>query len=473
MPKYLFSLVNKLGAAIFCISLILFNSQLSQATASAIPSLVSFVISPNSVDIATPNTLVNFDLTVNNSSGIASVQTLATLTNGIGAATTLRLVRTDYPVDYSLQTVKFHGALVIPTSMPSGVYTASASPITGLNSDGSLGFPTSTLSGLTSSTLKGAEGGLQIRNAGNLNYSYPTFSGPAFNKSLISTFIDPKYAAAPDPIWKVGETFNVNTYYEPTIPTIPLKLRVNTPIVCTSSGSILTLVSTGGCSFTVYTDKTVDYQSYRDDEVITVASARIKPTYSVGTIPTQSSTSLPLSIAGPTIFSPLGLVLPVAATPSICFPVGSYITVISGGTCTVNYSTPATPLFLASDIFPLTFQITRTVQTLSFNPLATTSLVGKAMPLSASASSGLPVTFQSDSPSICTTSGNSLNFVGAGSCLVEAVQSGSATIAPASLAQTILVSSSPAPSKKIICVKAGKSKVFVGTKCPAGYKVKK
>ena len=173
------------------------------------------------------------------------------------------------------------------------------------------------------------------------------------------------------------------------------------------------------------------------------------------------------------MYGPAGIVIPVSATPTVCYPVGTYITVISGGICTLNYSTPASSTYLASDVYPLTFEITRSTQTVAFTAVPPAPIAGKTLNLSATSTSGLPITFQSDSPSICSVNGSSLNLLKSGSCVVEAVQSGSATIAPASLAQTILVSSAPAPSKKIVCVKAGKSKVFVATKCPTGYKVKK
>ena len=271
----------------------------------------------------------------------------------------------------------------------------------------------------------------------------------------------------------MGEIFDPKNYYQLKVPTLTLKIRANTPTVCTSDGILLTLVGVGSCSFTVYTDANSDYRFYQDNQVATIASARSKPVYSVGAIPTQSSASLPFTIQGPFIYGVLGLIVPSSASPEVCYATGAYINVISGGTCTLNYSSPASSSYLASDIYPLTFQITRSTQTVAFTAIPSAPIAGKTLSLSATSTSGLPITFQSDSPSICSVNGSSLNLLKSGSCVVEAVQSGSATIAPASLAQTILVSSAPAPSKKIVCVKAGKSKVFVGTKCPTGYKVKK
>ena len=437
------------------------------------PTLVSFTLTPDTIDVATSNAVASFDLTVQNPTGIASTQTMVTLADSAGNTLITYLTRTDMPINLSLQNVKFHGTLVIPSTLPPGAYTARSAPVIGLDSSGANSYPSDAFYASTTSKVVGAANSLLIRNGGNLNYNYSTFIGPTFNNVLGASFTNPKYLTAALPIWKVGESFDPSNFYQLNVATLSLKVSSSTPSTCPSNGATLTLIATGPCSFTVYTDKTSDYQYKKDDESVSITSARTKPIYTVGTIPTQSSAILPLSIQGPFVYGPLGLVTPVSATPTVCYPTGTYINIVSGGTCTLNYSTQATPTVLGSDIFPLTFQITRTSQSISFVTPGTAVFSRNSLTLAATSSSGLPVAFQSDAPSICSVNGNSLSLLKPGSCVVEAIQAGSATIAPASLAQTILVSSSPAPSRKIICVKAGKSKVFVGTKCPAGYKVKK
>jgi len=159
--------------------------------------------------------------------------------------------------------------------------------------------------------------------------------------------------------------------------------------------------------------------------------------------------------------------------------VGSYITIISGGTCTLNYSTVETSSYLASDSYPMTFQITREAQTLTFILPTAANLASKVLVLKAAASSGAGVSFQSNSESICSVTGNSLNLLAPGTCQVQASAPGSTTISPATLTQSISITGSASPlgkkpvAQKIACVKNGKSKTFRGTKCPAGYKAKK
>ena len=449
------------------------------ADAPTKPTVVSFTMTPDTVDISTPNTVVTFNLVVTNLTGISTIQTQVTLSDGGNNSLATSLIRTDSPLKSTLPTVTFQGTLTIPSSLPNGAYFATAKPVSALNSDGSVGFSSDLLYATSKSKVLGAEDALLVRKSGDLNYNYPTFTGPAYDKTLGLNFINPKYNLVSSPVWKVGDSFNPTDYYEVTIPTLSLKVKANTPTFCTSDGVTLKFIVIGACSFTVYTDKTLDYQSQKSDQVVSVTAARTKPTYAVGSIATQSSTTLPLSIQGPFIYGPLGLVIPVTTTPTVCYPSGIYITVISGGTCTVNYSSSATADFQASDVYPLTFQITRTAQSVSFTPPATASLASKILTLSATATSGGIVAFQSNSPTICSVTGNSLNLLNAGSCQVEALQAGNATISPASAIQSIVVTGSVAPvvkkpaMKKIVCVKSGKSKTFSGTKCPAGYKVKK
>jgi hypothetical protein len=69
-------------------------------------------------------------------------------------------------------------------------------------------------------------------------------------------------------------------------------------------------------------------------------------------------------------------------------------------------------------------------QSITFGP-APTVMVGSVGTLNATASSGLPVSFASNTPSICTVSGNTVTGVALGSCTVAADQPGDAQYAAA------------------------------------------
>jgi hypothetical protein len=480
-------MMKNLKMRFFVASLAMFSLagalQPAQADIAAKPIVNSFTLSQDVVDLASGNTKVTIDLVVSNPTGISSSQTIATLSDGGANSAVLPLVRTDSPMNNALQTVKFEGTVNIAT-LPAGAYSVTAAPITGLNANGTTGLPTDVLTATTSSKVVGAKNALLIRSNGDLNFAYSTFIGPAFNKSLGNVYVNPNYNTVSAPIWKVGEVFNPTDYYEITVPSLALKVKTTTPSVCSTDGVKLNLIATGACSFTVYTDKTSDYRYFNDDQTVTVTAARVKPTYVISKIPTQSSATLPLSIQGPYVMSPSGLVTPTTATPSVCYGAGFYITIISGGTCTLNYASPGDANYLPSDVYTLSFEISRTAQTVSLTAPSTVALAAKSVALSATASSGQLVTFLSSTPNVCSVTGSSLNLLAAGTCHITASQIGTATIAPASADQNIVITggssipktaSKPSvkATKKLVCVKNGKTQIFTSKKCPSGYKTKK
>ena len=142
-------------------------------------------------------------------------------------------------------------------------------------------------------------------------------------------------------------------------------------------GLVLKLISIGSCSFTIFTNETKDYLYFKSDQVKDVSAARTKLVYNVGIIPTQSSKNLPLNIEGPFVYGPLGLVIPTSKTPEVCVPINSYIRVTSGGTCTLLYSSIEDANYLASDIFTLSFEISRSNQTIQFELPSSIDLASK------------------------------------------------------------------------------------------------
>ena len=70
-------------------------------------------------------------------------------------------------------------------------------------------------------------------------------------------------------------------------------------------------------------------------------------------------------------------------------------------------------------------------QTITFGPLPNQPFGTAAFNVSATASSGLPVTFASTTPTVCTVSGSTVNLVSAGACTLQATQAGNTTFAAA------------------------------------------
>src|SRR5207253_489413 len=82
-------------------------------------------------------------------------------------------------------------------------------------------------------------------------------------------------------------------------------------------------------------------------------------------------------------------------------------------------------------------------QTITFNALASKTFGDAAFTVSATATSGLAVTFSSTTTSVCTVSGSTVTLVAAGTCTIAANQAGNASYnAAPQVTQSFTVSAS-------------------------------
>jgi hypothetical protein len=114
-------------------------------------------------------------------------------------------------------------------------------------------------------------------------------------------------------------------------------------------------------------------------------------------------------------------------TPSVCLVSGAWVSVDSTGSCTVQATQAGSGNYLAAAPVSQTFSVSHstktTGQTIGFSPIAT-QIAGATVNLSATASSGLTVSFQTLAPSVCTVSGTTASLVAYGTCFVQATQGG-------------------------------------------------
>jgi hypothetical protein len=452
------------------------------AQANERPIVESFIFTPNDVELISANTNISFELVVSHPSGIKNTQTAATLTGPYGSTLSVNLIRNDSPINLSLTKVTFRGTLTVPQAIPAGAYTISVAEV---NNNSSAGYEYGT-GVITPSKLRdliGAENVLLVRNSGDLNLVYDTFIGPTHNTSLGVSYNNPaKYNNNNPPIWKVGEVYDPSKYFELRVPTLPLIVTSSTPSVCSTDGKELKLIATGNCTFKVSTAKTKNYTLKEITQDVTITAARSKPELVLSVIANQTSKSLPKMIEIFRVFSPTGVyILPQATTPAVCIASGFYVQIVGGGTCTLTYQSEANTSYFASDLYKVSFEVTRDQQTITFAPVTTADIATKSLTLTAAASSGGAVTFASTSTENCTISGSTLNLLKAGNCVVTATQSGTSTLAPVTTSATItltgtVVTPKPVVTKKtIVCVKGKATKKVSGInpKCPKGYKVKK
>jgi len=447
------------------------------AHANVQPVVESFTFTPNEVELFSVDTKVVFELVVSHPSGIENLSTKVSLTSSRGDTLSVQLIRADSPVNTTLNKVTFKGTLTVPRDIYSGVYSVTAASVKN-NTSAGYQYETGTIISGKVRSIVGAENGLVVRSNGDINLIYDTFVGPAYDTTLGIAFNDiSKFNSSNTPIWKVGEVYNPTKYFELRVPSLSISVSSSTPTVCSSNGKELTFLKEGTCSFIVFTAKTNDYASKTSNQTVSVTSARTKAVLAVEKIVNQTSKDLPKSIEiGRVYFVTEGYVLPKSTTPSICLANGFFVRIISGGTCTLTYQTTETADYLASDLYTISFDVTRDPQTISFSLPSTANVSSKSLALSSTASSGAAVTYATTSAGICSITGSTLNLLKSGNCAVTATQAGTSTLAPISATSTVMITGSLAPvNKTITCVMGKKIKKVSGAnpKCPKGYKLKK
>ena len=128
------------------------------------------------------------------------------------------------------------------------------------------------------------------------------------------------------------------------------------------------------------------------------------------------------------------------STTSVCSlgtPVGNSavtatVTGTAQGSCTVATNQPAvtsgTTRYLAADEKTLNITVSKKDQSIGTPGVSpNTILVGNTSTVSATASSGLPVSYSASPSTVCTNSGGTITGVGAGNCTVTVSQAGDST----------------------------------------------
>jgi hypothetical protein len=467
----------KIKSALITALLITGLMPITASYANVKPVVESFTFTPNDVELISANTNVAFELVVSHPAGIRNTTTRVSLTGPFGSTLATNLIRTDSPLNLALTKVTFKGTLAIPQNINTGAYAVSVAEVSN-NSSAGYEFGTGVITPSKLRDLVGAESALLIRNNGELNLVYDTFVGPTHNTTLGIAYSNPSvYNNNNPPIWKVGETYTPSKYFESRVAALPLVVTTSTPTICSTDGRELKLIANGYCTFKVATLKSKDYALKEVTQVIEITAARSKPELVIGTIASQTSKNLPKTVEIFRVYSPSGTwILPQATTPTVCIAAGFYVQVIGGGTCTLTYQSEATTTFLASDLYKVSFEVTRDPQTITFSLPTSVNLSSKTVALSATTSSGGALLYSTSTPDSCSVTGLTLNLLKSGNCSVTATQPGTTTIAPISATTTVMIAGTIAPTKKTItCVKGKKTKKVSGTnpKCPKGYKVKR
>jgi Bacterial Ig-like domain (group 3)/Beta-propeller repeat len=202
-----------------------------------------------------------------------------------------------------------------------------------------------------------------------------------------------------------------------------------TTAICTVSGSTVTLIAVGTCTIRAAQAGNTAYAPAPNVDQSFTVTAPIAQTISFEALSNVPFGSQPFNV---TAMASSGLPVSFASlTTGVCIVDGNTVTVIVIGTCTVRASQAGDATHAAAPNVDRSFSVTVASQTISFLPISNRPLDVLPIELRATASSGLPVNFASQAPTVCRVNDNWVTLLIAGMCTIRASQPGSASYSAA------------------------------------------
>lgn len=161
------------------------------------------------------------------------------------------------------------------------------------------------------------------------------------------------------------------------------------------------------------------------------------------TIDFPALTDTPLTTGTVSVNATATSSLPVGftgATPAVCTVSGGTVSLVSVGICTIDADQPGDGTYQPAPRIVRSFSVTDASggagsvqpQAITFAQPADVSISAGTTALTATADSGLTVSFTSTTPAVCTVSGSTVTLAARGTCTINANQPGNAQYAAAS-----------------------------------------
>ena len=215
-----------------------------------------------------------------------------------------------------------------------------------------------------------------------------------------------------------------------------------TTLVCTISGSTVTIVSVGTCTIAANQAGNVNYNA-APQVTSNIVVSQAAQTITFGVQAAKSFNSPPFLLS-PLATTTSGLALTyTSTTPMICSITGSTVTIVAPGTCTIAADQAGNGNYTAAVQVTSSIVINQATQTITFGAQTAKAFGAAPFLLSplATASSALAVTYTSTTPLICTILGSTVTIVTPGTCTIAADQAGNANYAAApQVTQNIVLS---------------------------------
>jgi hypothetical protein len=200
---------------------------------------------------------------------------------------------------------------------------------------------------------------------------------------------------------------------------LPVTYTSTTPTVCSVSGATASSLISGGCTLVAsqagnsnYLPAPAVYRSYWVNHAAQTITFPIIGTQTV------------LTSVGLTATASSGLAITYSSTtPTICSVAGMTVSSLTKGTCTIHAAQAGNAAYSPATSVNQSFTVAGLAQTITF-PTIAVQYAATTVGLTATASSGLTVTYTTTTPTICSVSGATASSLISGTCTIAAMQAG-------------------------------------------------
>ena len=286
-------------------------------------------------------------------------------------------------------------------------------------------------------TITAAQGGTQDLAPASLSFPFKVQSAGK-GRQFISGLTAPTRAVVGVPFVVAAQASSgLAVSFRAGPPEVPA--RSGPPPACTVSGATVIPLTAGTCTVTAFQSGSFDPGSLkasgsRKDANDYEAAKPVSVSVQVQDTQTISFAQPKSAVAGVAV--PLTATassrLPVffrSDTAAVCTVSATTVTTLAAGTCTITATQAGNNDYLPAPDVTQSFRVKGT-QTIAFAQ-PKSAVAGVAVPLTATASSRLPVFFRSDTAAVCTVSATTVTTLAAGTCTITATQGGNAGYAPA------------------------------------------
>lgn len=235
---------------------------------------------------------------------------------------------------------------------------------------------------------------------------------------------------------------------------LPVSLSSATPTICSVGAGKVSGLTSGRCNILGSQEGNSNYRAAQtvaaipvtlSSQTLTITAPATLAINQIATLSGQSSAGLPVVLT--------------TTTPDKCLLQGSDVRGIQTGACVIQ-GTQSGSMSFSSASTTANIEIIKSDQTISLVVPSSLQL-GETAQISASASSGLPVTVRAQTPSICSITGEVLKGSAPGTCQLEGLQAGNDQYRLGVATATVAVDSPqyPGPTRKLSVRKLGAGSV--------------